>query len=36
MYSFRFFWNIPDETYIRKFIEDLTGMAFFDDSFLLR
>ena len=31
-----FFWNTPDETYIRRFIEDLAGMAFFDDSILYR
>ncbi len=31
-----FFWNTPDETYIRKFIEDMAGMAFFDDSILYR
>ena len=31
-----FFWNTPDETYIRKFIEDLAGMAFFDESILYR
>ena len=31
-----FFWNIPDETYIRKFIEELAGMAFFDESVLYR
>jgi thioester reductase-like protein len=31
-----FFWNNPDDTYIRKFIEDLSGMAFFDGSFLYR
>ena len=31
-----FFWNIPDETYIRKFIEDMSGMAFFDENMLYR
>ena len=31
-----FFWNTPDETYIRKFIEDLAGLAFFDESILYR
>ena len=31
-----FFWSNPDETYIRKFIEALSGMAFFDGSFLYR
>ena len=31
-----FFWNTPDETYIRKFIEDLAGMAFFDVENLYR
>ncbi len=31
-----FFWNNPDDTYIRKFIEDMAGMAFFDDSILYR
>lgn len=31
-----FFWNTPDEKYIRKFIEDMAGVAFFDDSILYR
>ncbi len=31
-----FFWNTPDETYIRKFIEDIAGMAFFDENNLYR
>ncbi len=31
-----FFWNIPDEKYIRKFIEGMAGLAFFDESMLYR
>ena len=31
-----FFWNTPDNTYIRKFIEDMAGMAFFDENILYR
>ena len=31
-----FFWNTPDETYVRKFIEDMAGLAFFDENILYR
>ena len=31
-----FFWNTPDESYMRKFVEDMAGLAFFDENNLYR
>ena len=31
-----FFWNTPDEAYMRKFVEDMAGLAFFDENNLYR
>lgn len=31
-----FFWNNPDDAYIRRFIEDMAGMGFFDAENLYR
>ena len=31
-----FFWNITDSTYIRRFIESMKGLGFFDENYINR